>query len=685
MEIVADNFRQPWVHRAWNAGTGSSTIAVALVIFSAATALAGTKNKFTGTDLTSSSGYAVTPSSSTDVLLGTASASQALITDNGSVTIESLNVTSNSPGTSYVVSNTNTNATNSTLTLGNSAGFTNAYSGFTNDLLYATTSSLTIAGPNNSTGTGALGIVLASSGNFDAVGSSYTILVTAAISGAGMSLTSNGSGTVELEGRGTFSGTFTQSGTGSTVIGDGALSAVTAVTVSAGTLETFLSQTNTINDAASVTLSGGTIDFSAGSETIGSLAGTSSSAVLNIGDYTSSSSATPPNTLYAGTFTVGYNNATTSFAGKITGTHAGTDAIFTKIGTGILTLSGANTYTGATAITAGGIVISNAAGLGATGAGNGTVVSSGAGLGLSGGIAVGAEALTLNGTGIAANPTGALRNISGANSFAGAITLGSGSTITTSVGTLTLTGGITNGGNLLTFDGAGNTAVSTAAITGAGGLTKNGAGTLTLTVGNTYTGATTVNNGTLSAGAASGSQALGGTTQINVNTGGTLLFATANQANNAAPVTLGGGTIQKAAGASQGAANSVGFGALTLNASSTLNYTQTDGTLTFASFTPGGNVLTIANYVGNGTNNGAEHLIFDEDESAKLDYFNFGQGTGSGFVGQANLGNGFYEIYSLVPVPEPATWFGGLLLLGAAGWSQRRRWNAHARLEAVAV
>ena len=60
---------------------------------------------------------------------------------------------------------------------------------------------------------------------------------------------------------------------------------------------------------------------------------------------------------------------------------------------------------------------------GAVGAGNGTVVSNGASLELQSviGIDVGAETLSLNGTGNLG--TGALRSLSGANIYRGAITL----------------------------------------------------------------------------------------------------------------------------------------------------------------------------------------------------------------------------------------------------------------------
>jgi autotransporter-associated beta strand protein len=64
----------------------------------------------------------------------------------------------------------------------------------------------------------------------------------------------------------------------------------------------------------------------------------------------------------------------------------------------------------------------------------------------------------------------------------------------TSTPTITLLGG--NGGSTGAGAGAATATATLGAVTG-GGLTKTGTGTLTLTAANTYTGATTINNGTL--------------------------------------------------------------------------------------------------------------------------------------------------------------------------------------------
>ena len=95
------------------------------------------------------------------------------------------------------------------------------------------------------------------------------------------------------------------------------------------------------------------------------------------------------------------------------------------------------------------------------------------------------------------------------------------------------------------------------------------------------------------------------------------------------------------------------------------------GTLTFASFTPGINTLTIDNWNGTANTVGSastDRLIFASDQSANLSSFNFA-GYAPGAV-EFSLGGGYYEI---TPVPEPATYVTGALALGALGYHRRRR------------
>jgi fibronectin-binding autotransporter adhesin len=147
---------------------------------------------------------------------------------------------------------------------------------------------------------------------------------------------------------------------------------------------------------------------------------------------------------------------------------------FTKTGAGALGLYDAGTFTGTATLSAGTVYLYNDAALGSTS--GGTVVNAGAMLLLPEERHVGAEPLTLNGTGI--SNYGALRSGYDSNSWAGPITLASDSLITV----------LTNGH--LNLSGA---------IGGAAGFTKNGPGTLILSgsSANTFAGNAVVNEGIL--------------------------------------------------------------------------------------------------------------------------------------------------------------------------------------------
>jgi autotransporter-associated beta strand protein len=120
---------------------------------------------------------------------------------------------------------------------------------------------------------------------------------------------------------------------------------------------------------------------------------------------------------------------------------------------------------------------------------------------ISGGITIGAEALTLNGAGI--SDGGALRNISGNNTWQGAISNNNGARINSDAGKLTVSGNITSGTQNFYVGGAGDIditgTISGSASAGNGAIYKDGAGRLTLTGNNTgLTGLVRVLGGTAS-------------------------------------------------------------------------------------------------------------------------------------------------------------------------------------------
>jgi autotransporter-associated beta strand protein len=258
--------------------------------------------------------------------------------------------------------------------------------------------------------------------------------------------------------------------------------------------------------------SGGTLRNMNGNNTWGGTITTESSAVRinsDAGTLTLSGSSAITSATNIGVTFGGSGNITVSGAIGI-----GTAGL-TKDGTGTLSLSNANTYSGPTAVNAGIINLQNGAALGTS---SQTTIADAATLELQGDIAVGSLALRLNGAGVSS--LGVLRSISGNNSWAGTITAMSSTRIHSDAGVLTLSGtnaiSATNMG--VTFGGSGDVVVSGTITTGTGSLTKEGSGTLTLSGANTYTGATTITSGTLVLGA---NQVIANTSNVVMN-GGTL-------------------------------------------------------------------------------------------------------------------------------------------------------------------
>ena len=212
----------------------------------------------------------------------------------------------------------------------------------------------------------------------------------------------------------------------------------------------------------------------------------------------------------------------------------------TLAGSTQLWLAGSNNYTGVTTVGGSDNILNlvHANGLGSTAAG--TSVGNGSVLRIQGtnnggsGIAIGAEALTIIGQGRSGNG-GALRSVSGTNTWQGKVTL-SGDALIGSAGGSFLTLDVASGNAVESADfnfateGAGHIQVNDAISLGTGGLTKAGTGSLILAAANSYSGGTVLSEGVLrldngsAAGSGSISQVTNNST-LQINTTGTVANA----------------------------------------------------------------------------------------------------------------------------------------------------------------
>ena len=275
------------------------------------------------------------------------------------------------------------------------------------------------------------------------------------------------------------------------------------------------------------------------------------------------------------------NNATLTFnrsdtvavANVISGTGA-----LQKQGAGTLVLLGANTYSGASTVSAGILQVGNGGTSGALGSGN-VINNAGLVFNRSDNISVpavveGSGTLTKQGAGTIA--------LLGNNTYSGTTTIGGGTLQVGNGGTTgTLgTGDVVNNGNLA-FQRGDNIAISTV-ISGTGSLAQQGSATLTLAANNTYSGNTTISGGTLQVGN-------GGTTGTlgtgNVVNNGTLAFNRSDAVTPANAISGTGKLVQN------------GSGSLTLSGSKTFTggIDVNGGTLYAAGTLPAvaGNTLTV--------------------------------------------------------------------------------------------
>jgi autotransporter-associated beta strand protein len=304
-----------------------------------------------------------------------------------------------------------------------------------------------------------------------------------------------------------------------------------------------------------LTVTGGELLFNAGG------LGAGTSIVLDGGRITSGSVATGgspgPNALTSASIASSKTISVSGVAGNAIGVQGGSGVLtfdgviadkagstgsWTKAGSGRLTLGGASTYSGSTAIANGTLQLASGSNrLPVT-----TVVSLGQA------VSTNLGTLDLNGNN---------QQIAGLASVAGS-NAGASTNTVTSVGAATLTINVASG----TFTYSAGSAADSGVISGAISLVKNGNGTQVLGGANSYTGSTTVNAGLLRV---NGSQTGNGAVTVG---GGEL---NVNGSLGTSAVTLNAGILS----------GTGSVGAVTVNAGATLSPGNSPGTLTTGAVT----------------------------------------------------------------------------------------------------
>ncbi|EBX7575758.1 fibronectin-binding autotransporter adhesin ShdA [Salmonella enterica subsp. enterica serovar Weltevreden] len=402
----------------------------------------------------------------------------------------------------------------------------------------------------------------------------------------GSKLTKQGDGTLILSNTG--------NDYGDTEIVCGILAAKDAASLGTGDV--------TIAENATLALSQGTLDNNVTGE--GQIVKSGSDELIVTGDNNYSGGTT----ISGGTLTVDHADSLGSGdidnsgvlkvgEGELENTLSGSGSLV-KTGSGELTLSGDNDYSGGTIISDGTLIADNADSLG-----TGAVANSGV-------LQVGEGELenTLSGSGsLVKTGTGEL-TLSGDNSYSGGTTITDGMLTADHADSLG-TGAVANSGVLQVGEGELENTLS-----GSGSLVKTGTGELTLSGDNSYSGTTTITDGTL---IAANVNALGGG---NIDNSGTLMLD-ANGAFELANVTTHtGATTALAAGSTLDA------GQLTQENGSTLSIdlgaATDDAVITADSVTLGGtlNVTGIGSVTDSWTPEAYTYTLIDSDSAITSDF-----------------------------------------------------------------
>jgi autotransporter-associated beta strand protein len=488
---------------------------------------------------------------------------------------------------------------------------------------------------------------------------------------------------------------------GSSTLALGASQSVASLSGTNGSSVNLNANTLTINGSATTTYSGGIsgtgnlVKNGNGTQTLAGATTFNGTITVNSGTLQITSTGLLGGGNYSGSIT---NNGSLLLASNSNQTLGGvisSNGALTKAGSGTLTLTAANTYTGATTINTGTLQI----GAGGTSG----AISSTSGITNNGTLAINrSDAITvanaISGSGdLIQNGNGTLV-LNGVNTYTGGTTLnagtltigntaaaGSGSIVQTSNSSLLkvdVTGTINNAMSYYTMQASQNATLAGAQtvhnasfnvddnttlaisgdVSGSGGVTKTGNGTLILSGSNSYNGSIVVNAGTLNANS---TNALGSNNTVQV-TGGTLLV-TADDALEGKNIELGGsGVGLQFSGTYNGS-----IGLLTLSANSTLDLGAGSVIARFSDIDFAGYNLSIYNWTGEtlwgGTNRDNTDQVYimapvDPADLNRISFYSGNYGTdsflGSGF--ELGFSSGFAD--QIIPVPEPETWLAAALL-----------------------
>ncbi len=387
-----------------------------------------------------------------------------------------------------------------------------------NGMIDATSAGVVALGANNSTLTG-----VNNSSAFIGSFGSFTLSTATLSAGATNTYRLGGDGGTLTISNGVLTGA-----NNSVIVGSVVTTATAAAIASAGASISI--GTPVVNGLGTVVLEGN--NTYAGGTSI------NAGSTLQLGDSNSSAAAAGTG-LISGSGTLAFGNASLSTTMSVANVINGSLNV-TQNGPGTTLLTNANGFTGGTTVSAGTLQISNAAAVGTAGVVDNATFSFNSSSPLT-------FSNVISGSGAVTQVGAGTTTLIAANSFTGSTTI--------SAGALQLGDGLSQNGSVsgAIIDNASlvianpNAQIVGNTISGSGTLTKNAAGTATLTGGNSFMGATTINAGTLAISADNNLGTVSAPTvgQLTFN-GGTLRATTSSfalSANRGLSVGASGGTI----------------------------------------------------------------------------------------------------------------------------------------------